>query len=340
MADAVLIWGAGAIGASIGAALVPSGVAVTLVDTDRDHVLAMRSTDRGLVIQGGSFAFQAAVDARLPDELSGRWRVVLLCVKSQHTADAVTRLRPFLADDGFVVALQNGLTELTIEAAIGRDATIGGFVNFGADRLEPGRIAFGNHGAMAVGELDGARTRRIDEVALLLQRFWPGVLVTEDIWSFTWGKLAYAALLFAQATGTATIVECLQRPELFRLWRELAGEIVSVAHAEGVRPRAFNGFDPDAFSVEGRDEAAARSLAAMISFNQSSGKAYSGVWRDLAIHHRTTEVDAMYGPVVELGSRHGLACPTLCALIEMVRRIEREGGQGDDNLLRLAGVDA
>ena len=61
-----LIWGAGAIGGTVGAYLARSGLEVTFVDADRAHVEAMR--EKGLELQGPIDAFTVRVTALHPDE--------------------------------------------------------------------------------------------------------------------------------------------------------------------------------------------------------------------------------------------------------------------------------
>ncbi len=48
--------------------------------------------------------------------------------------------------------MQNGLNELVIADIVGKARTVGAFVNFGADYLEPGLILYGGRGAVVVGE--------------------------------------------------------------------------------------------------------------------------------------------------------------------------------------------
>ena len=55
-----------------------------------------------------------------------------------------------------VVSAQNGLNELVIAEVVGKQRTIGCFVNFGADYLEPGVVHYSGHGAVVIGELDGS----------------------------------------------------------------------------------------------------------------------------------------------------------------------------------------
>ena len=334
----ILIWGAGAIGGSVGAWLKRVGHDVSFVDVVPEHVAAIR--ENGLRIIGPVEQFTVAVPAFLPEEVSGTWQHIFLAVKAQHTEAATRALTPHLAQDGFVLSLQNGLNELIIQRIVGSDRTIGAFINFGADWMAPGEIMFGNRGAVVLGELDGAMTHRLEALNAVMRDFDTDAITTPTIWSYLWGKLGYGAMLFAQALGQKGLADCLARPELLPLWRRLGEEAVVVALAEGVEPRGFNGYDIDAFRPGAGEAAAKQSVAAMVAFNSTSAKTHSGVWRDLAIRKRRTEVDVQIAPIAEIGARHGIDCRATRKLVEMIHEVE-EGRRPmtDDNLLELARVN-
>ncbi len=341
MAAPILIWGAGAIGGSAGAWLQRAGHDVTFVDIVPEHVAAIRDPSHGLRITGPVEQFGVTAPAFTPTELSGTWHHIFLAVKAQHTAPATRTLLPFLADDGYVLSLQNGLNEDIIAGIAGRQRTIGAFVNYGADWMAPGEIMFGNRGAVVLGELDGAITPRLLALHTLLRDFEPDAIITPDIWAYLWGKLGYGAMLFAQALGEAGIADCLARPELLGLWRQLGEEAIRVALAEGVQPRGFNGFEVDAFRPGASEAAARASVAAMSAFNRGSAKTHSGVWRDLWVRQRRTEVDVQIAPIAEHGARHGIDCPATRRLVAMIHAAEQGRlAMSDDNLLRLAKESA
>jgi len=338
MVERILIWGAGAIGGSVGAWLKRAGHDITFVDVVADHVAAIRT--QGLRITGPVEEFSVAVPAFLPEEIAGTWQRVFLAVKAQHTEAATRALTPHLAQDGYVLSLQNGLNESIIQRIVGRDRTIGAFINFGADWMAPGEIMFGNRGAVVLGELDGAMTQRLLTLHGVLRDFEPDAITTPDIWSYLWGKLGYGAMLFAQALGQKGIADCLARPELLPLWRRLGEEAIVVAEAEGVSPRGFNGYEIDAFRPGASEDAARASVAAMVAFNSTSAKTHSGVWRDLAIRKRRTEVDAQIAPIAEIGARHGIDCRATRKLVAMIHEVEQgTRPMVDDNLLELARVN-
>lgn len=330
MSGRILICGAGAVGGAIGAALVDAGHSVDFVDMDADHVAALRDPARGLIVEGPVRVRAGAVRAWLPGELAGQWDQVMLCVKAHHTAAAAAMIAPHLADSGCLLTLQNGLAARIAADVLGRERVVVGFVNFGADRIGDGKIMLGNRGAVALGEWDGTTTARLDAFWRLLGDFEPEAVATPDIWAFIWGKLAYAALLFAEATATAGIAATLDRPELLPLWRALAGEAIRTARAEGVEPTGFNGFDPAAFGARARPAESAASIRAIADFYRGGAKPHSGVWRDLAIHRRKTEVDAQLGMVADIAAARGIATPALSGLIALIHRIENGTAVQDD----------
>ena len=331
----ILIWGAGAIGGTVGAFLKRAGHDITFVDIEPAHVAAIRNT--GLSITGPVEQLRITAPAFLPADLTGTWQHVFFCVKAQHTEAAARALLPHLAPDGYVLSLQNGLCEAIIAAIVGPPRVIAAFINFGADWIAPGEIMFGNRGAFVLGELDGRTTPRLQNLLAAIQAgFEPGAIITDDIQSYLWGKLGYATLLFAQALGQLGIAPCLARPELLPLWRALGGEVYAVAQAIGIGQRGFNGFDPEAFAPTASEQDARRSVEAMVAFNARAAKTHSGIWRDLAIRKRRTEVDVQVMPVVHEGEAHGIPTPKCRKLTAMIHEIE-DGTRPmtDDNLLEL-----
>lgn len=318
--DTILIWGAGAIGGTLGAYLARAGEDVLLVDIVEPHVEAMNRD--GLLIEGPVETFRQSVKAVTPDRVQGKFRRVILAVKAHHTRDAVRALKPFLAADGTVLSAQNGLNEIVIAEEVGSNQTIGCFVNFGADWLEPGRILFGNRAAVAVGGLDGQATDAVRDYHRLLSIFEPKAVLTDNIWGYLWGKLGYGSLLFATALTNATMSENLASERHFPVYHQLGREVMAVAQARGVKPLGFNGFDPDAFMPGAAEADARRSVAEMAEFNRHTAKTHSGIWRDLAIRKRKTEVDAQIAIIATLGQEAGIPTPAISKLVALIHDIE------------------
>jgi 2-dehydropantoate 2-reductase len=315
-----LIWGAGAIGGTIGAHLARAGHDVTFVDRAQEHVAAMNTV--GLRIEGPLAEFSVRVPAVTPDALDGAFEHVVLAVKAQDTEAATRALATHLSAGGYVVSAQNGLNELVIKAIVGDARTMGCFVNFGADYLGPGVIQYAGRGAVVVGEIDGRVTPRVKELHRAFLDFDDGTIVTANIWGYLWGKLAYGAQLFATALTNDSIADALADPRYRDVYVEIAREVMRVAQARRITPEGFNGFDPHAFGPDADRAMSERSLDEMVAFNRKSAKTHSGIWRDIAVRRRRTETDAQLGPIVTLAAEAGVPTPLTARLIDLMHEVE------------------
>lgn len=320
MSAPILVWGAGAIGGTLGAAFVKAGEEVVFVDVDPAHVEAMNAA--GLTVEGPVAPLHVPARAYLPDELSGTFERCFLAVKAHHTAGAIAAMAPHVAPGGYVVSAQNGLNEPVIAAKIGVERTIGCFVNFGADYLAPGVVTYSGRGAVVVGEPDGLWSDRLAAIHGLLLSFEPRAIATDNIFGFLWGKMIYGALLFATALTDDSIADMLADESYRPVLTKLAHEVGAVSRAEGIRLESFDGFDPAAFLPDAPAATTRRSFDEMVAHNRKSAKSHSGIWRDLAIRKRRTEVDAQLGPIVEIGARQGVPTPITSAIIGFIHEIE------------------
>ena len=320
MTESILVWGGGAIGGTIAAYWARAGIDVLLVDIESDHVTTCRS--RGLEISGPVDEFVVRIPAVTPDEVLGRFSRVILAVKAQHTRAAIEMIRPHLTADGFVVSAQNGLNELTISEVVGKGATIGAFVNFGADWHGPGQVLFGNRGAVVVGEIDGTVGGRTEEMHQLLEIFEPDAVLTDNIWGYLWGKLAYGAMLFATAINNDSMADNFANPSRSELWVAIGREVMGLATKRGIQPVGFNGFNPMAYLPGASDLEAQASIEEMAEFNRGSAKTHSGIWRDLAVRKRKTEVTEQLGVLVKLANEVEYDVPLITTIIDLIHDIE------------------
>lgn len=316
----ILVWGAGAIGGVLGAYWARAGLPVLMVDIVAEHVQACHTS--GLNITGPVEQFRQVVPAVLPDQVQGEYGTIVLAVKAQATEAALAMLKPHLALGGYVLSAQNGLNELAIARAVGAHRTMGCFVNFGADWLGPGEILFGNRAAVVVGEIDGSVRERTRQMHRHLSVFEPQAVLTDNIWGYLWGKLAYGAMLFATALNTDSMSGNFADPRRFVVFDRLAREVMAVASARKIVPVGFNGFDPACFAPGAPDAGARASIAALAEFNRHTAKTHSGIYRDLAVRKRKTEVDPQIGVIAQLGREAGIPTPAITCLVALIHDIE------------------
>ena len=270
------IIGAGAIGGTLGALMTLDGHDVTLCDADEAHVAAINAN--GLSIEGPVNAVTVRVPAILPHELPDVIDRAIVAVKSHHTRSVADLLAPRLAPDGYVLTVQNGLTADILTEALGAHRVVSSFVNFGADVMGPGRIMQGNIATFRVGELAGGTiTPRVQELADAL----PYAEATDNVLGYLWGKEAYGSMLWAGAVSDLSIAESLEHPTYRPVMIAIASEVLAQAP---VRVESFDGFVPD--DLEG-------SLDRLAAFNRRSAKSHSGIYRDLTVRKRKTEIDEM-----------------------------------------------
>jgi 2-dehydropantoate 2-reductase len=275
-----LVLGCGAIGGTVAAGLARDGHEVLACDADPAVTAAIN--ERGLRITGPVENFTAAVTAVMPADLPQRLDgPVLLAVKAHHTAAAAAVLAARMHGDGYVVSLQNGLNAGLLSDLLGSGRVVEAFVNFGADVIEPGVVLRGNRGTFVIGEIDGTVTDRVRALAADIA----DARVTSNVLGYLWAKQAYGAMLFATAVSDLPIFEVLQDTAFHPMLTELARQVLAQAP---VTPMPFDGFDPADL---------AGSLGRLAEFNRGSAKTHSGVYRDLAVRHRPTEVEAILGPL-------------------------------------------
>lgn len=320
----ITIVGAGAIGGVIGAHLAAKGEQIVLCDIAENHV--NKINESGLIIEGPEETFTAKCPSFTPEQLRKRGKpleTVLICVKAQHTKEAVEEIFPLLSEESYIVSVQNGLCEKQIASMVGEERTIGCFVNFSADYLEPGRILYGGVASLYIGELDSKVTSRLSDLHHRLQA-WGPAQITDNIWGFLWGKMSYAGLLYATALADETMAAVVRKQDLRETLMELCSEILEVADKEGVTPLGFDDWEPElVYPRESRNGGVLDAQLEKLSVRMAANKkTKSGIWRDLAVRKRKTEIDAQLVPIVEIGNQYGLEMPLTNALIQQIKELE------------------
>lgn len=137
----------------------------------------------------------------------------MAAVVQQHLNDlaydtkwACEIIKPVLAQDGFVVGLQNGMTHENIATIVGRHRTIGAVIEQASNMWTPGvtnRQNDNDESWFAMGALDPEMQHRVEGVAHIL-RLSGTVEVVDDIRSAKWMKLVVnAAELIPSAIARA-----------------------------------------------------------------------------------------------------------------------------------------
>jgi 2-dehydropantoate 2-reductase len=328
------IVGAGAIGGLAGAYMVKAGHEVLLVDRWVEHVDALNA--KGMTIDGVRGNMTVPVRATTPDRLDAPLEAVLVATKSQHTLEAVRQILPLLTRDSFVVSFQNGFNEPDLQKLLqenGLDAgqVLGSIPNYGGALVDPGHIEFVHEGPIQLGELNGASTPRLAELARCLGALTQ-VQLSDHIWGQIWAKEVYSAQVVFSALADARIHETLGVERWARVAGAVVREALQIAEANGIKVEAFDFFDPANY----KPKTAADTRRLLDNINHAIWllkkdqkpsvhefkKKGSGIWWDIVYRHRPSEVRSSNGKLVDYGRAVGADVRLNEKLCNMIYEIE------------------
>ncbi len=301
----VLIVGAGGMGALFGAILQDGGLAVVLCDTDVAHVEAINRN--GLSISGFGGDRTVQIDATSAPAQLQPVDIVLFQCKAYANRLAAASVRHLIRADTVCVSFQNGLgNEQAIADALQSDCVLGGLTAMAGYRTGPGQIQDFARVPSCIGELDGGLSERVTRTARLLSDAGLETHASADIQHDMWKKLlGNIAMSAVSGVTNLTSVECLQIPSLKETSLRALDEALAVSAASGV--------------ALDRDEAVAG--LEMITTAGGTGDNKSSLCVDV-LNRRPTEVDYIYGSVIERADAVGVPVPTLKTLAALVKGLE------------------
>lgn len=296
----ILVVGAGATGGYYGARLTQAGRDVTfLVRPGRARVLRQRGLR--IVESGGVTTIQPTlVEA---GDITGAYDLVLLSVKATALASAIEDFAPAVGPNTRILPVLNGTAHLDVLAKrFGDDAVLGG-----AARIVTTLNADGDIVRMGGPHLlhYGARTPAQDlaDVDRALTNSGFDAVLTDDITGNMWTKWAFITSIGA--------VNCLPR-----------GSVAEVVAVPGGAAFANAVVDEAAAIVAAAGhpvpEEALKGIRAAVT---SPGSPSTSLYRDL-IAGQSTEVEQLFGDLIAVAERVGVAAPLL-GLTTMALRVHQ-----------------
>ena len=160
----VAIYGAGSLGTILGAYMTEAGIPVDLINRNVKHVEALKNSGAHVV---GTVEKTVVVSALLPQEMNKQYDVIFLMTKQLDNPSVVRSLVPYLAEDGVICTMQNGMPELSVAEVIGEKRTYGCTVGWGATLQGPGVSELTSQPdslTFSLGSLDGHREGMFYEI--------------------------------------------------------------------------------------------------------------------------------------------------------------------------------
>lgn len=303
----IVIVGPGAIGCLLAAYLSKSKEEIWLLD--KREARAAKINQQGIIIEGVSGSWQAKVKATDNAKEIGQADLVIICVKSYDTKEAITLVKPLIAQNASVLTVQNGIGNIEIiSESVGQDKVIGGVTNQGATLLGDGRVRHAGKGETIIGRMDARITADLRIIRENFNRAGLDTRISKDIKGLLWSKLIINA-----GINALTAITRLNNGRLieFEGTRKILRDAVTEATKVAKRKRIKLIYDDPLAKVEAVCEATANNVSSML--------------QDV-LKKKRTEIGFINGVIVRLGQELGIPVPANSILTDLVKTIESSYG--------------
>ncbi len=315
----VAIYGAGAMGTVLGAYISKGGGKIDLVTRNLSHVEALNKNGAHII---GTVDFTVPVTAYTPAEMSGKYDIIFLMTKQRANVEICTFLVDYLADDGVICTLQNGLPEPSVAEIVGAQRCMGCAVSWGATLVESGVSKLNSKPekmTFALGSLEGSNPR-CEQIKNLLSLAGK-VTVEENFIGARWAKLAInSAFSSLSAITGMTFGEVSRDKKARKVALVILNETFRVAESCGVTLAEIQGYDiVKIYSCKGGLK---RRIALMLLplAMKSHADIRSGMYDDLNSGAKC-DIDRINGLVVRVGKKFGVQTPANICAIKIVHEI-------------------
>jgi 2-dehydropantoate 2-reductase len=288
------ILGPGGVGGFIAAALARIGTDVTVVAREPTAELIARD---GLAVESVRLGSFSARPTAVP-ALDRRVDFLIVATKANGLTAGVERIE---AAPSLVVPLLNGLDHMAVlRDHFGDERVAAGTIRIEADRPAPSRIVQTSPFLRIDVAADGERLRPLlDRFAETLKAAQIPVEIGPSEAQILWSKLVRLNALACTTSACDCQIGFIRSdPE----WRA-----------------ALTGCINEAAAVANADGASIDPAARLAELDEAHPGLGSSMQRDIAAG-REPELDAIVGAVLRAGRRHGIDCPTVARLSEIIAR--------------------
>lgn len=300
----IVVVGPGAMGCLFAAFLAKSkDDEIWLLDKNRERASVLQQM--GISIEGISGNWQAKVKATADVKEIERCDLIIICVKSYDTREAIIEAKSLVGENTAVLTLQNGIGNIEIMGeVVGSDKVIGGVTNLGATLIDVGRLRHAGRGETVIGRIDGKIPVQMRAIREIFNQVGLETRVSRDIKGILWSKL-----IINVGINALTAITRLNNGRLIefegtrRILREAVTEAVRVAK----RKRIKLIYDDPLAKVEAVCEATATNVSSML--------------QDI-LRKKRTEIDFINGVIVRQAQELGIPVPVNSILLDLVKTIE------------------
>src|SRR5215471_3413897 len=317
-----VIYGAGAIGATIAALLRRAGSRVVCVARPA-YAAALR---KGIEIREEEVVSRISVNAvTKADEISiESGDVALITTKSQATETAVGELLKRYDESLPVVCMQNGIRNEEIAAAKFKKV-YAGLVFLSAVQIEPSVITLPPGRSVAIGLFPTGLDDTAYHICAELNNAGFDAMPSAHVMSMKWGKLV-ANLNNATTTITGYWLErAMSDPEMRKLMLAVREEGLRVLDAAGVAVEPPEN-EPSQIRIRKMTEKLKEPPKRPYdpAGSREGPRTFSSMWPDRHLGRKSNEAEFLNGEIIELGESYGVSTPYNSTLMELVNKMFTE----------------
>ncbi len=286
----IAIIGTGGVGGYFGGKIAKAGYDVTFLARG-EHYKAIAAN--GLTVKSILGDFHVDV-VNVKDKIQdiGKCDVIILAVKAWQIKEIAAELKSIVHENSMILPLQNGVLAVEeLSAVLNRKNIIGGLCRIISKIESPGVIHhFGVTPAIIFGEIDHAKSIRIQKLKELFDRSGIAAELSDDINVDLWKKFIAICVGGLLAVTKTTYGELLELKETRQMMVDLLREIYQISQQAGIGIE--QGFVEKSVSfIETFPYDAAASLT-------------RDVWDG-----KPSEIEYQNGTVVRLGQQYGIDTP-------------------------------
>ncbi|MCP4315344.1 MAG: 2-dehydropantoate 2-reductase [Hyphomicrobiales bacterium] len=316
----IAVFGAGSIGCYVGGMLQSAGAEIRFFGRERsaktvsDHGLELTRLDGSDVMIPTHEIIISADPAILSD-----CTVILLCVKSQDTAEAAVDIAAHKKAGAKIISLQNGVENAaTLASSLGEENVLAGMVAFIVLSRGDGRFHRATEGDILLQDAEETR-----QLATLLNRTGTQTKTCPDMQDVLWGNLLLNLNNALNVLSDVPLVEQLSDRSYRKVLAAMIGEALDATSRAGIRPAAIGKVRPWLLPHILRlpNWLFLRLAKSMLAMDET---ARSSMWDDLQ-NGRAPEIDYLNGVVAKLASEVGTEAPANRKVIALVKQAFKDG---------------
>jgi 2-dehydropantoate 2-reductase len=330
--------GAGAIGGTLGGHLARVGYEVVFIEPWQEHRQAINAA--GLAVRGvsGPYTIKATAVARAADVRFRDDDILIMAVKSYHTAGAADAIRAATTLELPVFCAQNGVRNEEVVAQRFRH-THGVMLLIGAKVLQPGEVIHTSWGPIGVGRFPEGLDEADQAVATALEKAGFKVYTSTAIMRTKWNKLLLNLNNASHGLTGLSGQEARNHPVMRQILAAVFEEGARVLRAAGIP------FEPPpgepSIDERIRELRAPDYVPPKIPESEEL-KGRPSLWQDLYHRRGRAEDDYFNGEIVRLAKQAGTSAPLNATLLELCTAVaeakEPPGKYTPEELRRLLGI--